>query len=288
MNLTNLSDQNLLQTTKQLREQEREIITKLLRHLREIERRRLFSDLKCTSLFDYAVKELKYSEKEACLRISAMRLMRDLPEIEDKITEGSLSLTNLNLAQNLFKKEKQSGRKLDAHAKASFIKQLENKSTRQAIKIATSVCPEFRPTSKFDFNSIEDDGLREKLLKAKGRLAHIDPHMDLTALLHKLCDEFLERPMREPKRKSPPAREVKPSKAQINREVWRRDQARCSHCNSTYAIEKDHRSPRSLGGQDTPENLRLLCRSCNQRAAIKIFGQRHMDKYLRTLAHTEA
>ena len=34
----------------------------------------------------------------------------------------------------------------------------------------------------------------------------------------------------------------------------------------------DHRHPKGLGGSDHLENLRLLCRSCNQRAAIEIFG----------------
>ncbi|NUM89448.1 MAG: HNH endonuclease, partial [Bdellovibrionales bacterium] len=49
---------------------------------------------------------------------------------------------------------------------------------------------------------------------------------------------------------------------------------------SRYALEIDHRVPRAHGGTSTPENLRLLCRSCNQRAAIQAFGLRKMEPHL--------
>jgi hypothetical protein len=76
-------------------------------------------------------------------------------------------------------------------------------------------------------------------------------------------------------RKAPPM-----SKAAIVREVWRRDKA-CTNCGSTYALEIDHKLPRALGGDDSLENLRLLCRSCNQRAAIEVYGARKMESYLK-------
>lgn len=59
-----------IDTTDQLVQQERELLIEILRHLREIERRRLFSALGFKSLFDYAVKRLKYSEDQAGRRIS--------------------------------------------------------------------------------------------------------------------------------------------------------------------------------------------------------------------------
>ena len=43
MNLNNLSDENLLQNTQRLVAQEREVLIEVLHHLKEIERRRLFS-----------------------------------------------------------------------------------------------------------------------------------------------------------------------------------------------------------------------------------------------------
>ncbi|NUM88778.1 MAG: HNH endonuclease, partial [Bdellovibrionales bacterium] len=51
---------------------------------------------------------------------------------------------------------------------------------------------------------------------------------------------------------------------------------KCENCHSVYALEIDHRIPRALGGTNDAPNLRLLCRSCNQRAAIQVFGLRKM------------
>jgi RNase P subunit RPR2 len=82
MNLSNLNDQNLLSNTKNLVQKEREILSQVLEHLQEIARRRLYSDLGCSSLFDYCTKELKYSPAQAYRRIDAMRVSIRLPQIK--------------------------------------------------------------------------------------------------------------------------------------------------------------------------------------------------------------
>lgn len=85
MNLKHLTDKTLLSDTKYLVSKEREISLKILHHLKEIERRRLFSDLGFGSIFDYTVHELGYSEPAAARRINSARLLRDMPEIEEKL-----------------------------------------------------------------------------------------------------------------------------------------------------------------------------------------------------------
>src|SRR5471032_2901649 len=89
--LKTLKDHELLISTKALVQKERAVTTEVLRHLAEIERRKLYCDLKYGSLFDYAVKELRYSEAAAGRRIQAMRLVREIPEVESKITSGARS-----------------------------------------------------------------------------------------------------------------------------------------------------------------------------------------------------
>jgi 5-methylcytosine-specific restriction endonuclease McrA len=59
-----------------------------------------------------------------------------------------------------------------------------------------------------------------------------------------------------------------------------RAQNRCEICGSGYALEVDHIYPKALGGEDLPENLRLLCKSCNQRKAIQNLGIKKMDQHL--------
>ncbi|MBX3022356.1 MAG: hypothetical protein KF799_11845, partial [Bdellovibrionales bacterium] len=196
MNLKNLSDQVLLEKTSELAYRERSTLIELLHHLREIERRRLFCTLKYQSLHDYMMKHLKYSDDEAVRRISAMRLLKELPaeevaRVEEKISEGELTLTNLSMAQTLFNHERKAGRALDAEDKAEFLRKIENQTTREAQKTAQSVSPEFRAKKKLGFSDIEDDLLREKLLRIKGQYAHKHPDMDLMQLLHLLCDHEL-------------------------------------------------------------------------------------------------
>ena len=299
-NLCYLTDQALLAETRLLVEKEREVLTEVLHHLKEIERRRLFSDLKYSSLFDYAVHELKYSEAQAVRRISAMRLLRDLPQIEIQITDGSLSLTNLNLAQSLFLKAKQKGQAYGLTQKEEVLKTLENKSTREAQKIVFEISPELKSENQkrlshqvgfgvnldLGLDALQDLELKKKLTQIKGLFAHTHPKLELAELLHLLCDRMLDQKLPSaPKVKSMPKASVKPlSRAEIYRMVWLRDQARCTKCHSIYNLEVDHINPRGMGGEESFENLRLLCRSCNQRAAIQFYGQGKMDVYLNCAA----
>jgi uncharacterized protein YlaI len=66
----------------------------------------------------------------------------------------------------------------------------------------------------------------------------------------------------------------------VVRDVYGRAKNKCENCKSTYALQIDHIKPKGLGGTNHPLNLRLLCRSCNQRQAVKSFGQIQMGKFL--------
>jgi hypothetical protein len=129
-----------------------------------------------------------------------------------------------------------------------------------------------KKTKTLDYNMTEDEGLRTKLPLLKGKFAHSNPNISLEELMHKLCDQALEV-------KSPSAPKVD-SQAEIRRKVWLRDLSRCTGCGSTYAVEVDHIVPRACGGESTLKNQRLLCRNCNQRAAIEYFGVRKMQSHL--------
>jgi len=101
MDLRACRDNELLSQIKAYVQSERDVLVKILHHLREIERRRLFCDLGYRSLFDYAVSELRYSEGQASRRIQAMRLIKDIPEVEAKIATGELSLSNVHQASKI-------------------------------------------------------------------------------------------------------------------------------------------------------------------------------------------
>jgi hypothetical protein len=67
-------------------------------------------------------------------------------------------------------------------------------------------------------------------------------------------------------------------KVSVKRAVWARDGGQCKKCGSRFAVQFDHRVPHALGGASSVDNLRLLCRSCNQSEGISQFGTKVMKR----------
>ena len=100
-----LSNKELLSQTKFLVQKERSVHIQVLRHLAEIDSRKLFFKQGFFSLFDYAVRELGYSEGAAYRRIKAMKLCRELPETANRLQSGRLSLSAASQLQVFFEKQ---------------------------------------------------------------------------------------------------------------------------------------------------------------------------------------
>ena len=100
-----LSHGELLSQTKLLVQKERDIHIQVLSYLAEIDSRKLYFRRGFSSLFDYAVRELGYSEGAAYRRVKAMKLCRDLPETEDRLQSGALSLSTACQLQVFFEKQ---------------------------------------------------------------------------------------------------------------------------------------------------------------------------------------
>ncbi|MCB0341731.1 MAG: HNH endonuclease [Bdellovibrionales bacterium] len=69
----------------------------------------------------------------------------------------------------------------------------------------------------------------------------------------------------------------------MKRVVYHRDHGHCVRCGSTRALQYDHIQPICLGGRNDVSNLRLTCRSCNQRFAIEKLGNETMEAHLITI-----
>ncbi|HMJ10545.1 MAG TPA: HNH endonuclease [Polyangiaceae bacterium] len=71
--------------------------------------------------------------------------------------------------------------------------------------------------------------------------------------------------------------------AQVQRQVWARDEARCCYlddqgrrCSETARLELHHRVPYANGGSHDAKNLELRCVAHNDLAAEQDFGREHM------------
>ena len=127
-----LSNKELFLHTKLLVQKERSIHIQVLRHLAEIDSRKLFFKQGFFSLFDYAVRELGYSEGAAYRRIKAMKLCRELPETANRLQSGRLSLSAASQLQVFF--EKQNKKVKDEEKKALLLKSAERRVSESEIK----------------------------------------------------------------------------------------------------------------------------------------------------------
>ncbi len=273
MNLKHLTDQVLLIDTKKLSIQERKLTVQILHHLKEIDRRKLYSDMRFSSLFEYCVKELGYSESSALRRITAARLLKDHPQIESKIQDGSLSLTNLTRANQFFRSHES-----NLEEKKDMLTKIEGLSSkdceRKLFEFNHTVLPVKETQKRISpTHSRMTVVLSDKTLE---RLEEIKSLLNRTYSMDALISMMAEKTILSLKTnkfktlKSPPPVEVATKRISnsVKREIYLRDR-KCVICGGIHRLNYDHRIPKSLGGLNTIDNLRILCSNCNQRARIR-------------------
>jgi hypothetical protein len=237
MNLRNLSNKDLLEKTSRLVAHERETIVEVLHHLREIERRMLYAEVGYPSLLSYCVRELKYSESAAYRRISAMRLIKEIPEAEAKIMSGSLTLNNATQAQVHFRKTKT--KQIDE--KKALLLEIESLSSRECERALAEKRGESAPperahpisASKTYVSFIVDKETEHLHRQLEIELGH---SMDLSTLVKetaRLSLQFLA--LRKEQRAAANARGSNQARAKAMR---RRDQESCTATPAPEASEE--------------------------------------------------
>jgi hypothetical protein len=93
--VSELSDVELLASTRALIGRSNQVLAALLAHLGEVEARGLHRTRACSSLYAYCIYELRLSEDEAVRRVAAARMVRKFPELLDAVAAGELHLTGL-------------------------------------------------------------------------------------------------------------------------------------------------------------------------------------------------
>ncbi len=272
MKLSHLTNEILLFDTKNLVSSERSATAKLLHHLKEIDRRKLFSDLKYSSLFDYCVNELGYSEGSAQRRIVAARMLAEIPEIESKIKSGKLTLTNISQVGQFFKDKKE---------RKEILLEIEGLSKKECEKKLFELSGKEIPAQSEIRRVAEDkmkvalilpDDVMEQLEKLKALLG-VETLEEAVAYgvqtgIKEVEKKKFHQTERPRKSSAPPVAVGRVISAKVKREVYQRDKT-CTNCGSNFRLNYDHRIPYSLGGSGDVANMRLLCFSCNQRGRMR-------------------
>ena len=278
--ITHLSNQALLEETARLANATRRTVATLVAALAEVDARKLWADVGCSSLYTYCTQVLHFSEQEAYLRMEAARVVRQWPVVLEMLADGGMTLTNIGL--------------LKPHlTDANHLQLLEAARGKSKLEVArqmAALCevtsdshpPRITPLSVNRYwISFEIDGhTYDRLQRATDLLRHAVPDGDVgkvfdRALVSLLRD--LERAKcgatdapRGNYRASPETRYIS---AWVRRYVWRRDEGRCAfvgtsgRCTERAFLEFHHVKPFAYGGKSTIDNIQLRCRSHNQREA---------------------
>ncbi len=125
MELKNATSIDLVSKLKSLVASERKITADILFYIREVDRRRLYFNYSCSSLFDFLVRELGYSKASAQRRIDSARLLGEVPSIKSDLESGALNLSQVSLvAQYVRQKSKEISNEVSAR-KSSPINKAE-------------------------------------------------------------------------------------------------------------------------------------------------------------------
>ena len=284
MKTQSLSDEELLQCLATLIKRERRATNDVLACLGEIEARQLYATLGFSSLFEYLTKHHGYSESSAYRRISAARLLRRLPETENQILKGSLTLTQLTSVEKVIRHEINAQQKWheDPHELSNTVtgpifekaretlKKVEGLSSFQTDQVLTQEWNSV-PYKREHVQTQPDHSVRlaitfsspqfNELKTSRDRLSHIHPDGSWADVIGELAHRHNQTPLKARTRIS----------AALVRFVFERANHACEfkdpqtghRCESHYQLQIDHITPQSKGGYDDVDNLRVLCRTHN-------------------------
>ena len=316
-NYSLLSDQELHEKTLQSAAQEKSATLKLLEHLVEVDARMLHARRGYSSLWEYVHLALGYSESQSSERVSAMRLMKKIPEVKSAIEQGTMTLTSTLKLATFVKREK-----ADTETTIELLKECAGKSTREVEKILISRAekPEYLPfsphaervellsdsRSKIQFTA--DEEFLQLMDRAK-QLASgsLEAGTEMKDVLKIALKEFiqkhepessLEKQQRKQKQKTADSLRA-PEVVRENRsryipaglkaQIRNRSKDQCEfvdrvsgrRCSQRRFLEFDHQVPFAKSGLHTLENLRHYCGTHNQLHAVQTYGKKKMEKFLR-------
>lgn len=269
--------------------EERRLTQEVLDLIREAERRRLHLELGYSSAYEWLVKAFGYSRAAAHRRIQAARLLDAVPEAREKLGEGRLHLSTMAQVQSMARKVERDGGRPLAN-RAELVRKVEGKSAEEAQSILFAHFPEVKPREALRSVGAEESKLSvvlgqeavSNLRRVKELLSHSYPDASFAEVIALLAREFVERKAPEKK----PASGSRPVTSPRKLALWRarggcefRDERTGRACGSRYQVEVDHIRPKALGGTDTPENLRALCKQHNLFEAERKLGRDFMRRF---------
>ncbi|KHD88820.1 MAG: hypothetical protein OM95_06780 [Bdellovibrio sp. ArHS] len=205
MNLTNIPNDELTRRLEKLVRTERKITHLILQHINEIESRRLYADLGYDGMFSYLTKGLGYSESSAYRRIQSARLLRQIPEVAERLENGALNLSQLTQLNKCLREETRTSgigaTRIDTKA---LLKEIEHKNTYDTQKVLakefnqypqkrTLIKPQSDASIRLEVTLSQEDF--SDLSKARSLLSHSCPDGSWSDVISTLARKFIKTKM---------------------------------------------------------------------------------------------
>jgi HNH endonuclease len=292
MTAKKLSNPELFERFNKLVRTERKITHLVLECIAEIDQRKLYLQKSHSSLYDYLVNECGYSPSAALRRIASARLLRDVPEMAEKIESGVLNLSQLSKLQQAIRTvQKTENRKVEVIEKRELLAKIENTTQEKTeLILAQELNLPVEVIDKTKRHRDESVTLTVTLSKEQMALlqkvgdviSHAVPEKKWAQVLTYLAQKELDRrtKVRLPKHEQQnayevqdftSATEVKPTKqrpaipAEVKKSLLHPN-ARCEYkhrngkqCTNQRFLQIDHIQSWNRGGTHDPRNLQVLC-----------------------------
>jgi len=177
----------------------------------------------------HLVQEFKYSEATAYRLLNAMKLASEVPEVEEKIQSGELSVSILSQVQSYCQAQKrENGLEIKLEEKKQILEAVEGCSKRETEKVLASLHPE-QPISmsqetervitpqQTEIKFVASDELLAKLNRIKDLTAHQKINPSYAELFELMAEVVLNKidPLRKSEKLKQKKEEAKEEEEQL-------------------------------------------------------------------------
>lgn len=181
MKLTQWSDEALIGRFHKLVKTERKITHLVLATIAEIDRRKLYLVKAYPNLYSFLVEGAGYSAAAAMRRIDGARLMREIPEVAEKLESGALNLSQVSKLQQAVRQlQKSTNEKVTTEVKLEILEKLEATTEKDTNKILEETL-DFEPSTSKPQVRHRDDSVTLCLKFSKEQIEILHEARDLSA-----------------------------------------------------------------------------------------------------------
>jgi hypothetical protein len=253
----------------------------------------------CSTLWDFLVREMKYSNAAASRRYKAMKCAERYPQVIGMLRRHELSLSTLAQAESLLGEASDPKDLLDrlagkSHREVERVVALERPVPKKPREIVRRVAVKPKQASAPLLEAPRMEPVEERVTlrtslstekfeafeEARAIVSRKHPGATVEDVFNELVEFFLKHKAPRQRKPAKPKSRTRHIPVATRDQVMLRDKRRCTFrsrsghkCNSTHNLQIDHIKPFALGGTHDPENLRVLCAAHNRHEARRVFDE---------------